>query len=91
MSSTQIAIRTDPETKEGIANFAKSIGLSTGAFMIAAARESMKNKSVTLTPQYDPAFVARIAKARAEHNHHNSNGPFSDDEAVEFLDNLMSK
>ncbi len=52
MSNTQIAIRTDDKTKQAIAAFADSLGLSTGAFMLAAAREAMYRESVTLTPDY---------------------------------------
>ena len=65
--STQIAIRTDDITKETIAEFAKSLGLSTSAFMLAAAKESMKRGSVKVTPQYNPEFVKMIRKAEAEY------------------------
>ena len=43
MSSTQLTIRTDEATKTAIAQFAKKLGLSTSAFVMAAAREAMEN------------------------------------------------
>lgn len=67
MSNTQIAIRTDNKTKQAIAAFADSLGLSTGAFMLAAAREAMHRESVTLTPKYDQKIVQMIREAEAEY------------------------
>lgn len=65
--STQIAIRTDDITKEAITEFAKSLGLSTGAFMLAAAKEAMDRGSVKVTPKYSPKFVEMIREAEAEY------------------------
>ena len=65
--STQIAIRTDDVTKEAITEFAKSLGLSTGAFMLAAAKEAMDRGSVKVTPRYSPKFVEMIREAEAEY------------------------
>lgn len=65
--STQIAIRTDDVTKEAITEFAKSLGLSTGAFMLAAAKEAMDRGSVKVTPKYSPKFVEMIREAEAEY------------------------
>lgn len=66
MNDTQITIRTDDATKRAVAKFAKSLGLSTGAFLMAAARDAMGRGKVTLTPQYNPEFVASIRQAQAE-------------------------
>ena len=54
MSSTQLTIRTDEATKTAIAHFAKKLGLSTSAFVMAAAREAMENGRVTLSAPLEP-------------------------------------
>ena len=54
MSSTQLTIRTDDATKTAIAQFAKKLGLSTSAFVMAAAREAMENGRVTLSAPLEP-------------------------------------
>lgn len=90
--STQIAIRTDDTTKETIAEFAKSLGLSTGAFMLAAAKEAMSRGKVTVSPQYSPEFVAMIREAEAEYERGEYTGPFATtEEALAHLDGLMKK
>lgn len=92
MSNTQIAIRTDDKTKQTIAAFANSLGLSTGAFMIAAAREAMSRDSVTLTPRYNPKFVQEIREAEAEYARGEYAGPFATpEEALGYLDELMAE
>jgi hypothetical protein len=67
MNATQLTIRTDSATKQSIATFAKSLGLSTGAFMLAAARESITRGTVTLTPEYDKALKSSIDEARTDY------------------------
>lgn len=54
MSSTQLTIRTDEATKTAIAQFAKKLGLSTSAFVMAAVREAMENGRVTLSAPLEP-------------------------------------
>ena len=54
MSSTQLTIRTDEATKTAIAQFARKLGLSTSAFVMAAAREAMENGRVTLSAPLEP-------------------------------------
>lgn len=92
MSTTQIAIRTDDKTKQSISAFASSLGLSTGAFMLAAAREAMHRESVTLTPKYNPKFVEMIREAEAEYERGEYSGPFATpEEALGHLDELMAR
>lgn len=91
MSTTQIAIRTDNQTKADIAEFAESIGLSTGAFLLAAARESMKRGSVTLEPKYNPEFVAAVREAEAEYERGEYYSADSPEEALKLLDSWMKK
>ena len=54
MSSTQLTIRTDEATKTAIAQFAKKLGLSTSAVVMAATREAMENGRVTLSAPLEP-------------------------------------
>ena len=54
MSSTQLTICTDEATKTAIAQFAKKLGLSTSAFVMAATREAMENGRVTLSAPLEP-------------------------------------
>ena len=64
MSSTQLTIRTDEATKTAIAQFAKKLGLSTSAFVMAAAREAMENGRVTLSAPLEPTpYLKEIIEA----------------------------
>lgn len=87
--STQIAIRTDKITKDMIAEFAKSLGLSTGAFMLAAAKEAIDRGSVKVIPKYNPKFIEMIREAEAEYERGEYSGPFTAEEAVRHLRQLM--
>ena len=91
MKTTQIAIRTDDKTKQAISAFADSLGLSTGAFMLAAARESMNRESITLTPTYSPEFVKLIRDAEAEYEHGEYHSADSPEEALTLLDTWAKK
>ena len=63
MSSTQLTIRTDEATKTAIVQFAKKLGLSTSAFVMAAAREAMENGRVTLSAPLEPTpYLKEIIK-----------------------------
>lgn len=63
MSSTQLTIRTDEATKTAITQFAKKLGLSTSAFVMAAAREAMENGRVTLSAPLEPTpYLKEIIK-----------------------------
>ena len=66
MSSTQLTIRTDEATKTAIAQFAKKLGLSTSAFVIAAAREAMENGRVTLSAPLEPTPYLKEIIAEVE-------------------------
>ena len=89
--STQIAIRTDAVTKETINEFAKSLGLSTGAFMLAAAKESMRRGSVTVTPTYNPEFVKMVREAEAEYERGDYYKTDSPEQAIDLLESWMKK
>ncbi len=52
--STALTIRTDPETKKKIADFAASVGLSTSAFATAILLQAVREQRVLLTPTLEP-------------------------------------
>lgn len=52
--STALTIRTDPETKKRIADFAASVGLSTSAFATAILLQAVREQRVLLTPTLEP-------------------------------------
>lgn len=66
MSSTQLTIRTDEATKTAITQFAKKLGLSTSAFVMAAAREAMENGRVTLSAPLEPTPYLKEIIAEVE-------------------------
>lgn len=66
MSNTQLTIRTDEATKTAIAQFAKKLGLSTSAFVMAAAREAMENGRVTLSAPLEPTPYLKEIITEAE-------------------------
>lgn len=54
MSNTALTIRTDTHTKQAIADFAASLGLSTSAFVTAVTLQAMRERRVVLTPGLEP-------------------------------------
>lgn len=55
MSNTAaLTIRTDPETKKVISDFAGSIGMSTSAFATAILLQTVREGRVVLTPTLRP-------------------------------------
>ncbi|SRR5260370_15859692 len=50
MSSALLSIRTDDKTKQAIADFAASLGLSTSAFATAVLLQAVRERRVVLTP-----------------------------------------
>lgn len=94
MNNSQISIRTDDSTKQSIAEFADSIGMSTGAFMIAAAREAMSRGSVTLgkpEPKYNPKFIEMIREAEAEYERGEYYSADTPEESIALLKSWMKK
>jgi antitoxin component of RelBE/YafQ-DinJ toxin-antitoxin module len=53
-NTTALTIRTDPQTKREIADFAASFGLSTSAFVAAVLRQTVREGRVVLTPALEP-------------------------------------
>lgn len=63
MNTTQLTIRTDEATKAAIADFAKKLGLSTSAFVMAATRQAMEDRRVTLTAPLEPTpYLEEVIK-----------------------------
>jgi addiction module RelB/DinJ family antitoxin len=62
-SNSSLTIRTDPQTKQEIANFAASLGLTTSAFVTAVMRQTMREGRVVLTPTLEPTpYLEKIMR-----------------------------
>ena len=75
MNTTQLTIRTDEATKTAISQFAKKLGLSTSAFVMAATRQAMEDRRVTLTAPLEPTpylkdIIEEVEGDVAEGNYH---------------------
>ncbi len=51
MHTAALTIRTDAQTKQRIAAFAASIGMSTSAFATAVLLQAVRDNQVTFTPE----------------------------------------
>ncbi len=63
MSDATVTIRTDIKTKQAIANFAASLGLSTSAFITAVTLQAVREQRVVLTPTLEPTpYLKKIMR-----------------------------
>ena len=92
MSNAQISIRIDAVTKQTISSFADSLGLSTGAFLVAAARDAIDRGSVTLRASGEAGSLMRdVKKARQEYGDGHYTKTSTKTEALDHLRNLAEK
>jgi antitoxin component of RelBE/YafQ-DinJ toxin-antitoxin module len=92
MSDTTLTIRTDNTTKQAIADFAASLGLSTSAFITAATLQAVREGQLTLTPVLEPTpYLEKIMREAEEDIKHNRNITHtnSKEEAISHLKSLM--
>jgi len=92
MSDTTLTIRTDNVTKQTIADFAASLGLSTSAFVTAATLQAIRAGQLTLTPPLVPTpYLEKIMREAEEDikNDQNITHTNSKDEAISHLKSLM--
>jgi antitoxin component of RelBE/YafQ-DinJ toxin-antitoxin module len=92
MSDTTLTIRTDNATKQAIADFAASLGLSTSAFITAATLQAVREGQLTLTPVLEPTpYLEKIMREAEEDIKHNRNITHtnSKEEAISHLKSLM--
>ena len=93
MSNTAaLTIRTDPKTKQAIADFASSVGMSTSAFATAILLQTVRDGRVVLTPAIEPTpYLEKIMrKADADIKAGiNMSPPFNKKQALEHLQSLM--
>lgn len=62
-NTTALTIRTDPQTKQEIADFAASLGLSTSAFVTAVLRQAVRDGRIVLTPTLEPTpYLEKIMR-----------------------------
>jgi antitoxin component of RelBE/YafQ-DinJ toxin-antitoxin module len=91
-NNAALTIRTDPETKKTIADFAASVGLSTSAFATAILLQAVREQRVLLTPTLEPTpdLEQIMRKAEADlKTGHNISPPMNRDQAREHLRSLM--
>jgi antitoxin component of RelBE/YafQ-DinJ toxin-antitoxin module len=92
MSDTTLTIRTDNATKQAIAGFAASLGLSTSAFITAATLQVVREGQLTLTPVLEPTpYLEKIMREADEdlENNRNITHTNSKEEAMSHLKSLM--
>jgi len=92
MSDTTLTIRTDNATKQLIADFATSLGLSTSAFITAATLQAIREGELTLTPVLEPTPYLEKIMLEAEEDikkDRNITHTNSKDEAISHLKSLM--
>lgn len=84
-------IRTDIDTKNEISNFAKSVGLSASAFMLAVAKQAVREQRVVLEPTLRPTpyleKIMREADADIAAGKNMSTGHDTVDDLLADLDN----
>lgn len=91
MTSTALTIRTDPDTKKVIADFAASVGLSASAFATAILLQAVREQRVLLTPTLEPTpylegvMQKAVADRKAGHNYITVN---TEVELDDFFENL---
>lgn len=92
MSDTTLTIRTDNTTKQVIADFAASLGISTSSFITAATLQAVREGQLTLTPVLEPTpYLEKIMRDAEEDIKHNRNITHtnSKEEALSHLKSLM--
>jgi antitoxin component of RelBE/YafQ-DinJ toxin-antitoxin module len=95
MNDAAMTIRTDTKTKQTIADFAASLGLSTSAFVTAVTLQAVREQRVVLTspmPTLEPTpYLEKIMrKADADLKEgRNVSKAMNRDEAREHLRSLM--
>lgn len=63
MSKTLLSIRTDDQTKQEIADFAASVGLSISAFATVILKQAVREGRVVLTPTLEPTpYLEKIMR-----------------------------
>ncbi|HTE57741.1 MAG TPA: hypothetical protein VK694_03270 [Verrucomicrobiae bacterium] len=91
MSNATVTIRTDAKTKQQIADFAASVGLSTTSLMLAATMQAVRTGEVRLTSSLEPTpYLEEIIKeAEADYKAgRNSTTTTTVEETLEHLRSL---
>jgi antitoxin component of RelBE/YafQ-DinJ toxin-antitoxin module len=92
MSDATLTIRTDNATKQAIADFAASLGLSTSAFITAATLQAIRDGQLTLSPVLEPTpYLEKIMREADEDLKHDRNITHtnSKEAALSHLKSLM--
>ena len=91
MNTAVINIKTHPKLKQELQAVAKELGLSVGAIMNAYMRDLVRERRVVFSAP--PALNQRTQRLLESidkdiHAGKNADGPFSAQEATEYLDRL---
>jgi antitoxin component of RelBE/YafQ-DinJ toxin-antitoxin module len=92
MSDATLTIRTDSATKQMIAEFAASLGLSTSAFITAATLQAVREGQLTLAPALEPTSYLEGIMSEVEEDikyERNITSTNSKKEALSHLKSLM--
>jgi antitoxin component of RelBE/YafQ-DinJ toxin-antitoxin module len=54
MGSVMMTIKTDPETREAVGDFARELGLTTTALVNALIRQALRDRRVVLSTEATP-------------------------------------
>ncbi len=73
-NNAALTIRTDPQTKKVISDFAASVGLSTSAFATAILLQAVREQQVLLTPSLEPTpYLEKLMQEAAADRKANRN------------------
>jgi antitoxin component of RelBE/YafQ-DinJ toxin-antitoxin module len=92
MSDATLTIRTDSATKQAIADFAASLGLSTSAFVTSVTLQAIRDGQLTLAPMLEPTpYLEKIMHKVEKDIKYNQNITHtnSKEEAISHLKSLM--
>ena len=92
MSNATLTIRTDTTTKQAIADFAASLGLSTSAFITAVTLQAVREGRVVLTSTLEPTPYLEKIMRKADANlkaGRNISSPMNREQARTHLLSLM--
>jgi len=58
-----MTIKTDPETREAVGDFARELGLTTTALVNALIRQALRDRRVVLSTEATPKFESMLQES----------------------------
>lgn len=88
MTSVLLSIKTDPQTKQELKEFASDMGLTTTALVNMVIKKTLREKRIVLEPT--PYLEKIMRQADKDLKAGKTSGPFhTADEAIAHLKSLM--